>query len=182
MNLIYLAAIGNVEEGIMKSLETNLWQVFGFTVQQMAPLPEPEYAYNADRRQYSSSSILQEILNRKPVNARSMLGVTERDLFIPMLSFVFGLAQVSGSAAVISLARLHQGYYHLPENNALVHSRALKEAIHEVGHTLGLTHCADPKCPMSLSNTIQHVDRKSEELCENCLTALYEKKKILTTV
>ncbi len=174
MNAIYLAAIGNVDERIMKNLETNVWQVFGFDVQRTFPFSDPAYAFNPERNQYSSAVILREMLKQKPADAECIFGVTNYDLFIPMLSFVFGLAQVSGSAAVISLARLRQEYYHLPANDALLRSRSVKETIHELGHTFGLTHCADTQCPMSLSNTIQHVDRKGEDLCKNCSLILHE--------
>jgi archaemetzincin len=174
VNAIYLAAIGNIDERIMKNLETHVWQVFGFDVKRATPLSEPAYAFHPERRQYSSAVILREILKQKPADALCIVGITEHDLFIPMLSFVFGLAQVNGGAAVISLARLRQEYYQLPANDVLLRSRSVKEMIHELGHTFGLTHCADLKCPMSLSNTIQHVDRKGEDLCENCSLILHE--------
>jgi archaemetzincin len=165
---IYLAPMGVIEETVLETLEVCLWQIFGFEVRRMHPLPDPQYAYDSAAQQYSSTLILKSMIRFIPKDAVRMLGITQRDLFIPMLSFVFGHAQVNGPAAVISLERLRQEFYHLPHNDAVFLHRVMKEAVHEVGHTFGLIHCPDTRCAMSLSNAIQHVDKKSEELCVNC--------------
>jgi archaemetzincin len=91
-----------------------------------------------------------------------------------MLSFVFGQAQVGGAAALVSVARLRQEFYGIPANDRLTIARAIKECVHETGHTFGLTHCPDTGCPMSLSNTIRQVDDKGDELCGNCSIRLEE--------
>lgn len=168
MNAIYLAPFGMIEEEVLSTLEICVWQIYGFEVRRMSPLPEPEYALDRLANQYSSTLLLKNLLGQVPTDAVRVLGVTTHDLFIPMLSFVFGHAQVNGPVAVISLARLHQKFYQLPENRHLFLHRVMKEAVHELGHTFGLIHCADTKCAMSLSNAIQHVDKKTEELCSNC--------------
>jgi archaemetzincin len=46
--------------------------------------------------------------------------------------------------------------------------RALKEAMHELGHTFGLGHCADPGCVMWFSNTLAETDRKGAAYCARC--------------
>jgi len=165
---IYLAPFGMIDEEAMSTLETSLWQIFGFDIKRLPVLPEPEYALDQKTKQYNSTLILKNLLRGVPNDAVRVLGITQCDLFIPMLSFVFGHAQVNGTVAVISLARLHQQFYHLPENKLLFIRRMMKEAVHELGHTFGLVHCSDTQCAMSLSNAIQQVDKKTEELCENC--------------
>jgi archaemetzincin len=152
----------------MSTLEVCVWQIYGYEVKRMPNLPDPSYALDAKTNQYSSALLLKDLLRRVPSDAVRVLGVTNHDLFIPMLSFVFGHAQVNGPVAVISLARLHQEFYRLPENKQLLLHRVMKEAVHELGHTFGLVHCSDGRCAMSLSNAIQHVDKKTEELCANC--------------
>jgi archaemetzincin len=94
--------------------------------------------------------------------------LTARDIFIPMLSFVYGQAQLNGPAAVVSVARLRQEYYGLPANPQLFLLRVRKELLHEVGHTLGLTHCPDGLCTMTLSTNIHQLDQKSAEFCPSC--------------
>ena len=86
-----------------------------------------------------------------PTDTVRLLGITEHDLFIPMLSFVFGQAQLGGKAALVSFARLRQEFYGIDPADAVFTERARKEMLHELGHTFGLTHCPDRGCPMSLS-------------------------------
>ncbi|MBX2992562.1 MAG: archaemetzincin family Zn-dependent metalloprotease [Bacteroidetes bacterium] len=168
MKAISIVALGEVDEESLSAIEAGLWQAFGFDVRRADARPEPAGAYDAQRGQYSSVLILRDLLGYVSQGDVRLVGVTEKDLFIPMLSFVFGQAQLNGVAAVISLARLRQEFYGLPPSRPVLISRSVKEAIHEVGHTFGLTHCADSTCPMSLSNNVRQVDVKGEDLCRNC--------------
>ena len=177
MNAMYILALGSLEEEVLTVIERGLGRVYGFDVKRLPGLPEPDYAHDVQRGQHSSAHILRQLIARVPADAVSVLGITQRDLFIPMLSFVLGQAQLGGPAAVVSLARLHQQFYGLPPDRPLVLMRAVKEAVHEVGHTVGLTHCADSNCPMSLSNTVRHVDAKGAALCSNCIMIVEEKTK-----
>jgi archaemetzincin len=97
-----------------------------------------------------------------------ILGVTEMDLFVPVLTFVFGEAQLDGRCAVISLQRLREEFYGLPANPALLRERAVKEAVHELGHTFGLRHCPDWRCVMASTHAVERLDLKSAEFCEGC--------------
>ncbi|NUN70966.1 MAG: archaemetzincin family Zn-dependent metalloprotease [Bacteroidetes bacterium] len=168
MNSIYLIPFGTIDQDILPPLEVTLWQVFGYDVQRLPALAEPASAFTPATGQWNSSLLLRDLLSVRPEDAVRLLGITEHDLFIPMLSFVFGHAQLNGPAAVISLARLRQEFYRLPGNIPLFHHRVMKEAVHELGHTFGLIHCADPRCAMSLSNGIRQVDAKEAELCSDC--------------
>ena len=94
--------------------------------------------------------------------------MTEADLGIPMLTFLFGQAQLDGPIALISLCRLRQEFYGMPPDEALLHERIVKEMLHELGHTFGLTHCGDGNCAMSLSTHIEFVDAKSARYCARC--------------
>jgi archaemetzincin len=95
------------------------------------------------------------------------LGVTDVDLYCEGLNFVFGIAESPGRAAVISTARLRAA-----ANEALFRERVLKEAMHELGHTLGLGHCDDARCVMYFSNTLADTDRKGSRFCRNCRARL----------
>lgn len=179
MKSLYIVPIGHVDDEILRTLEVALWQVFGFTVERLDSMPEPAYAFDEQRRQYSSALILRELTALRPAGMVKVLGVTEADLFIPMLSFVFGHAQLNGSSAIISLARLRQEFYHLPGNTELFLNRCIKEAVHEIGHTFGLIHCSDTACAMSLSNAVHLVDSKSADVCGNCTILLQQNIKKL---
>jgi archaemetzincin len=172
---IYLVAVGSVDEEILAGIEVCLWQAFGFATRRLSPLGDPAPAYDPQRQQYSVIAIMKDLLKQCPADAIRLLAITERDLFIPMLSFVFGQAQLRGKIAIVSLARLRQEFYGLPANPVLFISRVFKETVHEMGHTFGLTHCLDRECPMSLSTNIQQVDAKGEAFCANCAILLRER-------
>lgn len=176
MNAIVVGALGSIDDAVLAAIAGGLERAFHLPVRSMPALQEPSFAYDAQRGQYSSVLVLRHLLEHVPESTIRLLGVTDRDLFIPMLSFVLGQAQLNGPGAVISLARLRQEFYGFPPDADVLRLRAVKEAVHEIGHTFGLTHCSDSTCPMSLSNTVRHVDAKGPELCSSC-TSLFEERK-----
>jgi predicted Zn-dependent protease len=105
---------------------------------------------------------------RIPNPETRLLGVTSLDLYIPTLMFVFGEAQLHGPCAVVSVHRLRQEFYGLPADPRLEAERLLKEAVHELGHTLGLRHCDDYHCAMAPSHAVEWIDLKSSRLCSDC--------------
>jgi archaemetzincin len=133
----------------------------GATVAVDAALPLPESAYARARDQYRASALLDVVRGRR---APHVLALTERDLFVEGLNFVFGMADVAGRACVVSTARLAAD-----GDEALFRARILKEIMHEIGHMLGLKHCPDMRCVMYFSNSILDTDRKSAAYCKDCL-------------
>jgi archaemetzincin len=103
-----------------------------------------------------------------------VLGLTAVDLYIPILTFVFGEAQMGGPCALVSLHRLRQDFYGLPPDPEVLSERLLKESIHEIGHTLNLVHCEDYDCVMSPSHAVEWIDLKQSRLCENCRAKVFE--------
>ncbi|MBW7888180.1 MAG: archaemetzincin family Zn-dependent metalloprotease [Bacteroidetes bacterium] len=177
MSSLYILPIGEVYAEILKNLEIGLWETLGFDIAYLPKMEQTDFALDKTRSQFSSTLILKEMMKRIPHDAVRVLGITENDLFIPMLSFVFGHAQVSGKLALISTARLRQEFYQLPKNDELLFLRTVKEALHELGHTFGLLHCADTTCAMSLSNGIQQVDFKKDDYCRDCRILFNESSK-----
>ena len=130
-------------------------------------------AYDAKRGQYYSTALLQKIERAADPDAR-ILGVTGCDLFVPVLTFVFGEAQLDGNCAIVSTARLRDEFYGLPERAEALRERLIKEAAHELGHTFGLRHCADWRCVMSSSHAVERLDVKTAEFCKSCRVPLAE--------
>ncbi len=97
-----------------------------------------------------------------------VLGVTEVDLYIPILTFVFGEAQLGGKFALVSAYRLRQEFYGLPADRDLLIDRLLKESVHELGHTVELTHCDDYRCVMAPSHAVEWIDLKESTFCRDC--------------
>lgn len=175
MSTIAVVAIGPPDDEALASVADVVAGAFGRDVERLAPLAEPAGAFDASRGQWSAPEMLKALLAARPPGAERILGVTARDLFIPVLSFVFGQAQMDGPAAVVSLARLSQAFSGFPEDRPLLFARARKEAVHELGHTFGLVHCTDTSCPMSLSTGVVQVDRKAESFCAGCAALVKER-------
>jgi archaemetzincin len=103
---------------------------------------------------------------------QKILTLTDFDLFVPVLTFVFGEAQLNGKAAIVSAHRLYPEFYGLPPNDEIFISRLIKEINHELGHTYGLRHCLDFECVMHASSNVDEIDIKSENFCPDCHTKI----------
>lgn len=130
---------------------------------------DPAVAWNPLRGQYDSSRLLVELKARYD---GEVVGATACDLFIPVLTFVFGEAEMPGRAALFSTHRLREEFYGLPGDPGLLESRALREMRHEMGHLHGLAHCPDWSCVMSSSHSVERVDNKGEGYCRDCTQRL----------
>lgn len=172
MNGLYLVAIGSVPARVLDWIEGAAADWFPLPIRRLPPLSIPPRAYDANRGQYQSVEFMKMLAQCAPRDASRILGITNVDLAIPMLSFLFGQAQFDGPVAVVSLCRLHQEFYGLPSQETLLRERTVKEVLHELGHTFGLVHCAEPTCAMSLATHIELVDAKAERYCFRCGTRL----------
>ena len=139
----------------------------GIVTRIEAPVPLPGSAFVPPRGQYRAESLLALVSGYEAPHG---LGITHRDLFAQDLNFVFGIASPSGTC-VVSTARLLIG-----ADDSLFRSRLLKEAVHELGHTLGLKHCAELRCAMHFSNSLADTDRKGDRYCDRCLALLDRKR------
>jgi archaemetzincin len=153
--------------GLLAGLQEGLGRAFGLQVAERPPGFDPELAYDASRGQYNSRLLLALLLRDLRPGSHRILGVTAVDLFIPVLTFVFGEAQLGGHAAVISCHRLDNEPYGLPPDPQLLRERTVKEALHEVGHNFGLIHC-HRRCVMASSTYVEEIDLKPARFCEVC--------------
>lgn len=145
-------------------------------------MPLPKEACDEEREQYRSDIILNRIrvLADKARNFDHILAILDVDIYVPPLSFVFGEAENPGKAALISLYRLRPEFYKQKMNEVLFYERITKEAVHELGHTLGLKHCLNPFCVMYFSNSIFETDRKQSLFCNRCYALTQETKNTVT--
>jgi archaemetzincin len=165
--LFYVASLDGADADAMAAIRRSVAEWFGSEVRPLR-LPGLEFAYDAARGQYGSIPALRWLAEARPPDAARLLAVTERDLFIPVLTFVYGQAQLGGRVAVVSLARLRQEFYGLPPSAPVLIHRAVKEALHEAGHLFGLAHCGERECVMSLSVNIRQIDSKGMAFCARC--------------
>lgn len=169
--MIYVTWIGVREEPmpLTSDIVTHVGREFDQPVSPWSADGRPDGAYDARRQQHSSRVLLTWLIEHMPSPDAKVLGITDVDLFIPILTFVFGEAQLGGRAAVVSTARLAAD-----AAPPLVRARLLKEAAHEVGHTFGLLHCTRTTCAMARSPSVAAVDAKSHGLCPDCRLRLRE--------
>ena len=168
MPYIYIVPISTPAAHWLGPLEKTVAQCFGQPVKRMHCDIDLEKAYDFNRRQYNSSQILLQLINSAPDDALKILGVVAVDLYIPILTYVFGEAQLGGTGALVSMHRLNNRLYGLPDNDQLLCERLNKEAIHELGHTFGLLHCSIPGCVLSPSTYVEDIDQKNDQVCQEC--------------
>jgi archaemetzincin len=171
MKLLQLLPIGNVDDDLLKDLRPAVEEILCVPCRILPVHLDPEFAFHGERQQYHSSEVLQRMHNFLTAGSWRVLGIAAVDLYIPILTFVFGEAQMGGPCAVFSAHRLRQEFYGLPPDPELFRQRLIKEAVHEVGHTLSLTHCDDYRCVMASSHAVEWIDLKDSELCRTCRAA-----------
>lgn len=168
MNRIHLMPLGEVPPELLAYLRQQLPKELPAHYEILTIQPSPLYAFNTSRGQYSSTEILARLTACVAPDVWKVLGISCFDLYIPILTFVFGEAQLNGACAVVSAHRLRQEVYGFPADQQLLQQRLLKEAVHELGHTFGLMHCDEGNCVMSPSHSVEWIDLKSSHFCPSC--------------
>jgi archaemetzincin len=168
MKLLQLLPIGNVEGRLLMELAPALAEVYRMPTEILSTRLDPDFAFHRERQQYHSSDLLRAMQRYVEPDSWRVLGITAVDLYIPILTFVFGEAQMGGPCGLVSAHRLRQEFYGLPPDADVLRMRFLKEAVHELGHTLDLTHCTDYQCAMAPSHAVEWIDLKDSSLCGAC--------------
>lgn len=176
---IYILPLNFSDKNLLDTLCHTLEDIFKLPVVRLNHTFPLEKTKDPIRNQYHSTWILSQLLAEAPEESCKILGVTELDLFVPVLTYVFGEAQLDGKAATVSSFRLKDELYGLPENPERLKERLEKEAIHELGHTFGLVHCPNPVCVMYTTTYAEEIDFKSKNFCDNCFSLLQKKKEEL---
>jgi archaemetzincin len=168
--LVEIVPLDFPDRGVVDVVRAAVAAAFGLECRIAPPEPLPPEAFEPRRGQHHATRILEHLACGGPAAFRR-LGVTGVDLFIPIMRHAFGEAMLGGRAAVFSVRRLADEPFSVEERPALL-ARAAKEAIHELGHTLDLTHCDDPACVMAAALDVAHIDAKSDRFCRYCRVAV----------
>ncbi len=147
-------------------------EIFGSQVVVHNTELDLQKAFDLSRNQTNSTALLVQVLSRANNGPAKRIAIVDVDLFIPVLTFVFGEAQLSGTAAVVSTHRLDNRFYGLPRDPALLIQRLEKEIVHELGHTFGLYHCHQFECVMRSSTYVEEIDMKRVLPCPSCSNAI----------
>jgi archaemetzincin len=167
--------IGDVAEEVLNFVLRKIELRFNCPSRTLGSMDIPAQAFDSERVQYSSVQILKSILELAPDDATKIIGIADIDLYIPVLTFVFGQAQLNGKAAIVSMRRLRQEYYGLSPDDSILFARLGKEVLHELGHTFGMVHCWNNQCAMHFSSSIREIDTKEDRFCSSCTRLLSSK-------
>jgi archaemetzincin len=175
---ILISPVGELSIELMDAVTAEIQQVFGFSTETSPILQDLTFALDDKRNQYHSTKILDQLAANAPTNAVRVLAIAQVDLFIPILTHVYGEAQLGGTACIVSTYRLNEGRSGINISQKYI-DRIVKEAIHEVGHTFNLRHCPEPTCIMHYCRNEEDVDRKSDQLCRYCIIMMQDEIKRL---
>ena len=175
---IILSPVGDLDELLPERAGRAINRIFGCRTEILRLLPDVEFAFNAVRNQFHSTPILEKLAAHVPPHTLKVIAIVDVDLYIPVLTHVYGEAQLGGKAAIVSVHRLKEDLLHL-DSHKTFHDRVEKEAIHELGHTFSLRHCRDHTCIMHYCRTLRDVDNKSERFCRYCDVLFHDEIKRL---
>jgi archaemetzincin len=170
---IGVVPLGVGGDAVVKVIAANLQALFDLPVDLLPGLTDPNFAFNEKRHQYDAALILKRLSESRRAHQR-LLGVVNVDLFIPVLTYVFGEAQLGGRTAVVSFFRLRQREDGGQVPLDTLYERAAKVAVHELAHTFALVHCKQPDCVMRASHGIEDLDCTPLFFCEYCKAFLAE--------
>lgn len=168
MNLVHLLPVGKIAPSLLDDLRDAIPRRLPVRCEILPFTLDPTFSYHPERQQSHSSEILQRMQSLVRPRDWRFLAVAEVDLYIPILKYVFGEAQMGGPCAVVSTFRLRQEFYGLDQDDFLLSERLLKESIHELGHTLRLCHCPDYQCAMASSHSVEWIDLREKRMCDTC--------------
>jgi archaemetzincin len=141
---------------------------FAVPVRRTTERLDLERAWDSSRRQYNATALMSQVAQLASAGGDRCVAVVEVDLFIPVLTFVFGQAALNGNAGIVSTHRLGNPFYGLPSDETLLRRRVDKEVLHELGHMFGLFHCHHFECVMRSSTYVEEIDLKRAWLCPEC--------------
>lgn len=165
---ILLVTFGYFEKDLLEQISRDVEKEYLIPVKLKEGHWDLSEFYDAARRQYDGNRILKELDKNYACGNSKTLGLFNVDLFIPILTYIFGQAYLNGRTGIASLYRLSNEKYGITKENNLLSDRFRKEVIHELGHTFGLIHCFNPACVMRSSTYVEDIDQKKHFLCRSC--------------
>ena len=165
---ISLISHGQFEESFLEALAYDVKIEFGMPVEVSENHVDLSELYDPARRQYDANRLLKMLDSNLNMKALKTIGLFRVDLFIPILTFIFGQAVFKGKTGIVSLYRLKNEQYGLQADNKLLFERFRKVIIHELGHTFGLIHCHVPSCVMRSTTYVEEIDQKKHHFCNKC--------------
>ena len=171
MRRVTIIPIGWMDDATISTIKNFLSVITDMDVRLGEKIEVPRYAYDHRRDQYRVQNIL-DILSYKHSGGDFIIGVTDVDLYKDRRDFVFGSSNLINGVCAISILRLKVNSPSEKDNIQLFRKRVLTEAVHEIGHLLGLLNCRNETCVMHEPATLEDIDRKGYEFCSSCSRSL----------
>ncbi len=171
-DLITIISFGEFDQDFLGQIAKRVTEEYGHPVAIRYGLVDLSEFFDPARRQYNGNLLLKVVDNSFSEESLKTFGLFSVDLFIPILTYIFGLAFLNGKSGIASVYRLSNARYGLPEDRNLLLERSQKEVLHELGHTFGLIHCHTPACVMASSTYVEDIDQKERYLCPQCRSHL----------
>ena len=165
---IFIAPLKFYSNLLLQNLIEELKKRFSSSVNVVELKLKLDNFFSIDRKQYFSTQIIAEAIKLTDQFNGKVILLTDVDIFVPALTFIFGEAQLNGKHSIVSVCRLHEEFYSGISNENLLLQRTIKEILHELGHNYGLRHCIDWDCVMHASHGIEEVDIKGNRFCSKC--------------
>lgn len=167
---IFIAPLKFYSALLLQNLVTELSKRFSSEIHVIDLKVNLDNFFSIEREQYYSTQIIAEAMHLTDEYKGKIILLTDVDIFVPVLTFIFGEAQLNGKHAILSVCRLHEEFYSGISNKNLLLERTIKEVLHELGHCYGLRHCIDWDCVMHSSPGIEEVDIKGNTFCRKCIS------------
>ncbi len=165
---IGILPLGNVAEITSKSIAGHILGHLRLPVDILPPLAPPSFALDERRLQYDAGSILKAMERARHDAYDKLIGVVDVDLFVPILTYVFGEAKQGGRCGLVSIYRLKKNSDGSSAKASAQLERTAKVALHELGHLFDLHHCMEEECLMHFSGGMEDLDRAPLYYCRYC--------------
>jgi archaemetzincin len=165
---ITLISFGHFERDFIEEVANAIRQEFLCKVNYFEGHIDLSEYYDPRRRQYDGTKLLKSVDLLSPSESVKTIGMFNIDLFIPILTYIFGQAYLGGKSGIASVYRLKNELYGMRQDERLLRDRFRKVCIHELGHSFGLVHCNAQNCVMKSSTYVEDIDLKEQTFCNNC--------------
>jgi archaemetzincin len=172
---ITLISFGYFDNGFLKDVAEAVKREFCCEVSLKEGYLDLIEFYDPVRRQYNGTRLLNYIEENFATDTSKSIGLFSVDLFIPILTYIFGQAFLNGRSGIASDYRLSNIRYGIAADERLLLERFSKEVIHELGHTFGLIHCHVSTCVMRSGTYVEDIDQKEESFCPACREAVNQR-------
>jgi archaemetzincin len=132
---------------------------FGVPARVLDPIPMFEETLDAKRGQYDADLLINRLARRRPDDALVYIGITEKDLVVQGLNFVFGVGERRLRSGIYSLTRYET------DDVPLFTRRSVNLLAHEAGHIVSINHCVEYSCVMQGANSLEEHDSHPMHLC-----------------